>query len=432
VSASVTSIPSDVRRWLADGPLYYGWIVVGACFLVGAITWGTIWSFGVFFGYIVDEFGLSHANTSVVFSLQAFVTFGGSAILGFVIDRYGASRLLLLAAGLVVLGLSLVSQIGSFAGLLVSYGLVVATGFAIGGVIEKATPSRWFDRRRGFATGIAGVGAGVGVFVFPPIVEGLIQEVGWRGAYSSLMLGFLAVYAVAALLVSDHPTDLDLDPSEEFPVGTPDGTSTGDDWRVQVAAASAVVRRPAFGLVFLATLGLTAAIFTILVSIVEFTTNAGLGRTVGVAALSAAGAMNVAGKVVGGAVSDRVGRSATAASSGLFVGGGIVLLLAVPEPTGVLVAAVIFGFGWGIQIGLLAPVVADLFGTPGINVLFGLIVGSAAISGVSAPYLAGLSFDLFGTYRPAFLAVAVASVIGGGLILIADRLEADGSSRVSA
>ena len=147
--------PTAVRHRLADGPLYYGWFVVGACFLLGVVTWGTIWSFGVLFGYIIDEFGLSHANTAVIFSLQSVITFGGSAVLGVVIDRYGTQQLLLLAAGLVVLGLLGMSQLGSFTAVLLSYGLVVAAGFAIVNVIEKATPSRWFDRRRGAATGIA-------------------------------------------------------------------------------------------------------------------------------------------------------------------------------------------------------------------------------------------------------------------------------------
>lgn len=413
-----------VQNWLVEGQVYYGWVIVCACFLVGVITWGTIWSFGVFFGYIVDEFGLSHANTSLVFSLQSFVTFGGAAVLGFVIDRYGVRRLLAVAAVLVVLGFIGVSQFTSFTGVLLAYGLVAAAGFAIGSVIEKTTPSQWFDRRRGIATGIAGTGAGVGVFILPPITEGLIGVIGWRNAYVGLMFGFLAIYLFAAILLTDQPSDLDLEPEREFPSGMAGDVSI-DDWRSQVGDVGTIAKRPAFGLVFLATLGLTAGVFTILVSIVEFTTSVGLGRDIGVFALSLTGVMNIIGKVIGGVVADRLGRPTTAASSGLFIGGGIGLLLAIPDPIIVLVAAVVFGFGWGIQIGLLAPVVADLFGTISLNSLFGLIVGSAAISGVFGPYFAGFVFDQFGTYRPAFTVVGLLSVIGGGLILVANRLESE-------
>lgn len=417
----------DLRLRLADGPLYYGWVVVGVCFLISVITWGTIWSFGVFFGYIVDEFGLSHANTSIIFSLQSFITFAGAAVLGFIIDRYGTQHLLVLAAGLVVLGLFGVSQLGSFTGVLLSYGLVAAAGFAIEGVIEKATPTRWFDRRRGLATGIAGAGAGVGIVIFPPLVEGLIQEVGWREAYGSLILAFLASYVLAAVFISDRPSDLDLEPVGEFPDGMPDQASTSNNWRSQVEDVFMVARRPAFGLVFVATLCFGAAVVTMLVSIVEFTTNVGIGREIGVLAISVIGAMNIVGKVVGGAASDRVGRPVTYASSGAFIGVGLALLLGVSESWGVLTAAVVFGSGWGVQIGLLGPTVADLFGTLSINALVGLALGTAGISGALAPYLTGLTFDLFGTYRPAFLGAAVISVISGGLVLVAVRLESRAS-----
>lgn len=426
------SVPTAVRRRLADGPFYYGWVVVGACFFLGVVTWGTIWSFGVLFGYIIDEFGLSHANTAIIFSLQSVITFGGAAVLGFVIDRYGTQHLLLLAAGLVVLGLLGMSQLGSFTAVLLSYGLVVAAGFAIVNVIEKATPSRWFDRRRGVATGIALSGAGVGIFVVPLVLEVLIRNLGWRGAYRSLLLAFLITYVLAALVISDRPSDLDLEPSTEFPTGMPDPVSTDVDWRTQVGDVLSIARKPAFGLVFVAALFLGGSIYIVIVSIVEFTTNVGLGRGIGVLAISITGGMNVVGKLIGGTVSDRVGRPVTFASSGLFMGGGVILLLSMPESSGVLAAAVIFGFGWGIQIGLLAPLIADLFGTLSINALLGLALGSAAISGSLGPYIAGLTFDHFGTYRPVFLGAAVIAVIGGACGLAAARLESRHSVQSSA
>jgi hypothetical protein len=113
------------------------------------------------------------------------------------------------------------------------------------------------------------------------------------------------------------------------------------------------------------------------------------------------------------------------------MGVGLGLLLGVSDPMGVLAAAVVFGFGWGINIGLLAPTVADLFGTLGINALVGVIFGTIAVAGSLVPYLTGLAFDLFGTYRPAFLGAMVVSVIGSGLVLLAVRV-ASRDSQLSA
>ena len=160
----------------------------------------------------------------------------------------------------------------------------------------------------------------------------------------------------------------------------------------------------------------------------EFASEVGIGREIGVFAISVIGAMNVVGKLVGGRASDRIGRPVTYASAGLFMAIGLALLLGVSGRVGILAAAVVFGVGWGINIGLMAPTVADLFGTLDINALVGLVLGTVAVSGSIVPYLTGFAFDLFGTYRPAFLVAMVVSLIGSGLVMTAVRLESgDGS-----
>lgn len=417
----------DIRHRLDGLDIYYGWIIVGACFLVGIITWGTLWSFGVFFGHIVDEFGLSHANTSVIFSLQSIVTFTGAAILGLGIDRYGARRLLLVAAGLVVAGLVGVSQLPSFLAVTLSYGILAALGFGIAFVVSYVAPVRWFDRRRGLATGIATAGAGVGIVVIPPVAEAVIGRVGWRIAYASLTLAFLAAFVLAAIVFADRPRDLGIDSSLEFSDETESTDPITGEWRSQIDAITDVVQSPAFGMVFLAYICLSAPMIVLLVNVVEYTSAVGLGRGVGVLAISVLGAMNVVGKFAGGPVVDRVGPAPTVAASGGFQAVGLAILLVVQSGVGALIAAIVFGFGWGIWIGFLSPLLADLFGTLNINALFGTAAVAFAVSGSIAPYLAGLGVDHFGTFRPVFMAAGVLAVVGAVVTLGVDRLPGDDS-----
>lgn len=421
MSVGIRSIPSAVRRRLANGPLYYGWVVVGACFAIHVITWGTVWSFGVFFAFIVDEFGLSNANTSIIFSLQSFVTFGSAAGLGLVIDRYGSRRLLLLATVLVMVGLLGVSRLPSFLGVMVSYGVVAAMGFGIAAIIAYVAPVRWFERRRGLATGIATAGAGVGILVVSPLVEWAIGQIGWRAAYAGLTAGFVILFGLAILVFADRPLDVGSDPSAEFPDGAPDIDSVVDDWRSQVETVAGIARSPTFIRVFLAYILLSAPMVVLLVNTIEYTTNVGLGRGIGVLAIGVLGTMNIIGKVAGGPVVDRFGSAETIAASGVFEAVGLAVVLAVPSPEAVIVGVVIFGFGWGVWTGFLAPLLADLFGTLNINALFGLAFVAYAISGSVPPYLTGLSVDRFGTFQPAFVVSALLAIIGTGLILTLDR-----------
>lgn len=133
----------------------------------------------------------------------------------------------------------------------------------------------------------------------------------------------------------------------EFTDGIPNsGDSTGGLW-FQVRTMAGVARSPPFGLMFVAFLCFGVPLSVLNVNIVKYTTSVGLGRGVGVLALSVFGGLNVAGKFIGGAVSDRVGRPSTIATSGVLMAVGIGVLLAVQTRTAELGGAVVFGFGWG-------------------------------------------------------------------------------------
>ena len=76
---------------------------------------------------------------------------------------------------------------------------------------------RWFVRRRGFASGLAVSGIGVGTLVMPPLATLLIDMLGWRGAY--LALGILAaiIGGGMALLIENDPRDRGLGPDGDPP-----------------------------------------------------------------------------------------------------------------------------------------------------------------------------------------------------------------------
>jgi MFS family permease len=87
----------------------------------------------------------------------------------------------------------------------VAYGLGVGLGIGCSYVPAVGAVTRWFVRRRGFASGLAVSGIGVGTLVVPPLAAWLIDTLGWRETY--LVLGIFAVVVGAgmALLIEDDP-----------------------------------------------------------------------------------------------------------------------------------------------------------------------------------------------------------------------------------
>lgn len=409
----------DVRRLLAGLDLYYGWFVVASCFLGGLLIYGLLYSFSVFFGHLVTAFGMSHANTSLIFSLQSVMMYVGAAVFGFTIDRYDVRRLFALGSVLIVGGLFGTSVFSSFLGVLVCYGIAVGIGFSIVMVIAYVTPVFWFERRRGIATGIATAGAGVGMMAMPPFARLLIAALGWQRAYFALALLVSVALAVATVLIADRPKRLDIDASAEF-VTTADDRSYPSASE-QLRDVRSVVLSPSFAVFFLAFLGSYLVPLSLTVNFVEFARSVEIGAQVGVFAISVIGATNTIGKFVTGYLADRLDTTHVLAGNAVVIGVLTVPITQIHDAGVVLAMSALFGFGYAGLGALMTPVMAELFGAENLNGLFGVASVSSAFAGALGPYLANLSFDLYGTYIPVFLGMALISVLSAGLFLLAWR-----------
>ena len=184
---------SDMNVTTPDTRLFYGWWVVAAAFSVTFVGFGCAYTFSAFVESLQRDFGASRGSVSLVFSLAAFLYFGLGIVSGPMADRFGARRLAILGMLLVGAGLALAAAARTIVEVYLAYGLGVGLGVGCSYVPAIGAVQRWFVKRRGFASGLAVSGIGVGTLVMPPLASYLIESVGWREAY--VVLG-----AVAAML----------------------------------------------------------------------------------------------------------------------------------------------------------------------------------------------------------------------------------------
>ena len=148
------------------------------------------------------QFGASRAAVSAAFSLAILTLFSVGPLTGTLADRLGPRALVAGGTALVGCGLIVASLAQSLWHVQAAFAICIGGGVGMAYVPAVGAVQKWFDRRRGLASGIAVSGIGVGTLIVPPIAALLIAQLDWRPAF--LAVGVVVVLAggTAGLLVT--------------------------------------------------------------------------------------------------------------------------------------------------------------------------------------------------------------------------------------
>ena len=394
-------------------PLFRGWVIVGGAFLVLFSAYGAQYSFGVFFSALLDEFHWSRASLSGAFSLYAALY----CIVGFpagrLTDVWGP-RVVIAAGGLflgaALAGMSLVTDLWQP---YVLYGGVAALGMGTAYVPCNTTVVKWFVKRRGLAVGLASSGGSVGTFLLPPLAQLLVTAVGWRSAYVVFGVAIFVVLNVVARVMRRDPESVGLHPDGATAPATVDPTGRG--WSLTRA-----MRTRAFWMLGAAFSATWIPVFVPLVHIVPFARDLGYSPLTGAWVVSTLGIGAVAGRLVMGGVSDRIGRkTAVGIAMALQTTGFLGFLLAghgIPLFFG---NALVFGYSYGAISTLFPAIVGDFFGRGQAGALVGFLFALAGAMAGWGPLIAGAIYDATGTYDLTWIVAAGLNVLALALLALA-------------
>jgi MFS family permease len=406
----MTAIASDDRP-SPSSRLFYGWFVVAAAFAVTFVGFGSAYTFSAFVDSLQRDFGASRGSVALVFSLAGFLYFGLGLISGPLADRWGARRLAVIGMLLTGLGLVLAGTARSLTGVYLAYGLGVGLGMGCAYVPALGAVQRWFSRRRGFASGLAVSGIGLGTLVMPPLASLLIGTLGWREAY--LVLGALAAIGGAgmALLIEDDPRGRGLGPDgDPLRPGLQGVQAEGSSVRQAIGS-----RR--FAGLYVACLICSFGAFVPFVHLVPYAMDHGIPQSSAVLLLGAIGVGSTAGRFFLGGLADRWGRpqSLLLMFAGMSVALVIWSLSATVWPLAIF--ALVYGVFYGGWVAVLPSVVMDFFGGRNVSGIIGILYTSVAFGTLVGPSAAGFVFDMTHSYAVPIVAGACANAIAAIIVM---------------
>jgi len=384
-------------------PLYFGWYVCAATLFIGFVSIGARNSFGVFVIPMSEEFGWSRFTVSIAAALGIFVNGIIQPFIGQLFDRTGGRKVIL--TGLLVLGIStiLLSLTFHILFLVFMFGFIASMAQAGPALSNTAAlMSRWFKRRRATAISINSAALSLGGLIMVPFSMYLLQATSWRVAWIGLGIIVLTSLPLAYFFIRERPSDMGLNPDGD-PSPSEDGANPRrrelkgplevETWRESFK--SAPIWQMA-GSYFVC--GTTT--FVLSVHFIPFAIeDRGISGTTAATIFGYMMGLNIIGALGAGLLADKIGGTKNWLALVYFMRGiAYIVLLTVDSVAGLWIFASIAGFSWVATLPLTSSLTADVYGLKAMGTISGITFMFHQFGGFGSVLLAGLLFDITGSY----------------------------------
>ena len=366
----------------------YAWRRLAASVALSTVGGIGMWCLAVALPTVQADLGVSRANISFAYTMNMLGFFAGGVVAGRLVDRRGIVFTSILSAIGLSLGFALAPMTASlvlFAAAQVLIGFAAAATFAP----LVADVSHWFEKRRGVAVAIAASGNYIAGAIWPPIVELMIRDHGWRLAYGAAAAFCLVTMIPLALTLKRRPPD-----HEETQIAA-----------VARRSQAALGLSPNALQALLAVAGVACCVAMSMpqVHIVAYCADLGYGVARGAEMLSLMLGFGIISRVGSGWIADRVGGVTTLLLGSTLQCVALVVYLIDDGLTSLYLASALFGLFQGGIVPSYAIIVREYFPPREAATRVGIAVSSTIVGMALGGWMGGMLFDITGSYRAAFI-----------------------------
>lgn len=381
-----------MKRIWKRRPVYYGWYIALALAITETVSYGVMYyAFSVFITPMEAELGWTRGQLTGAFSLSLLIAGLVAFPVGHWLDKHGARLLMTVGS----IGATAMALLWSRVNTLPEFILIMALmGFCAAAVLYEpafAVIATWFEHKRGTAMAVVTFIAGFSSTIFIPLTDALLVAYGWRQAVFILgiLLGAITI-PLHALVLRRKPTDIGLQPD-----GESNNDAEADEAKTSLRA---VFRSRYFWVLTLAFTLATLSIAAVRVHFIPLLISLNVHASSAAIASGAIGVMQVVGRMIFAPVERRF------SSKTMVMGVFALLAIAMPilllgnAPALIIIFVALYGMGIGAYTLSRPLIVADTYGGAIYGRISSAMVIFVMLAQTSAPFAAGVIFDIFGAY----------------------------------
>lgn len=394
--------------------IFYGyWILLGTVMLHFLDSGLYFYGFSVFYTPIKLEYAWSAAAISGAISFSRLEGGIEGPVVGYLIERYGARKILALGVLITGLGYILMLYVNTVWMLYLVYGGVLSIGYNMGFTHSLTTLlNNWFVKRRARVMSLYAIAAGLGGAIIVPLLSKSIMLYGWKTTAIFSGLAFWIVGIPATLIFRNYPEDMGLLPDgvPEVELDSETVVALEDEPKLTTREAlqSGVFRR-----LLLAESLRTFLLASIVLHEIPHLVNLGIDEVTAAGILGLMISISIPGRLIFGFLGDYFEKRKLLAVTMILQGIGVLIFAYASNIAHVYAFVAIYGLTYGGCIPLLMAFRGDLFGRKKFAQMSGIMSPFRTIGNVVGPVFAGYLFDLTGSYKIAFITFTCIAILSG-------------------
>lgn len=390
-----------VNRWF--------YAAIGFAILLFA---GMVYAWSVLSVPIAKEFPeWTKAQLSLTFTITMMMFCAGCMAGGFLAEKISVKAYVLISALMFLSGFFLSAKIHSLIGLYISFGIICgfASGLAYSAVLGAIT--KWFPDRQGLISGVLLMGFGIGSFFIGKIYQAYTPDLtgAWRQSFVVLGIVTAVVLAVCSIFIKKPGLDFSL------PAVTDEKRRRVNPVSVEVTS-QVMVKRPDFWFYYLWATLVGSAGLALVSQAGGIAHEAGVGVSAGTitTVVGLVSVFNGIGRVIMGAIFDKMGRSTTMQTVNcLFILTGIILALALKTGsfTVMIVGFILGGLAYGGVTPTNSAFTSSYYGMKHYSQNFSIINTNALIAAFGST-IAGAIYDITQSYLGIYFMICGLAAVG--------------------